>query len=24
VKTSKDLNPPTSRKCTVCHKRVAA
>jgi cytochrome c553 len=24
VKTSKDLNPPTSRKCTACHKRVAA
>ena len=22
VKTSKDLNPPTSRKCTVCHKRA--
>lgn len=21
VKTSKDLNPPTSRKCTACHKR---
>jgi len=24
VKTSKDLNPPTSRQCTACHKRVAA
>jgi cytochrome c553 len=24
MKTSKDLNPPTSKKCTVCHKRVAA
>jgi len=24
MKTSKDLNPPTSRKCTVCHKRAAA
>lgn len=24
VKTSKDLSPPTSRKCTVCHKRAAA
>ena len=24
AKTSKDLNPPTSRKCTACHKRVAA
>lgn len=24
VKTSKDLNPPTSRKCTACHKRAAA
>jgi cytochrome c553 len=24
VKTSKELNPPTSRKCTACHKRVAA
>lgn len=24
VKTNKDLNPPTSRKCTACHKRVAA
>jgi hypothetical protein len=24
MKTSKDLNPPTSRKCTACHKRVAA
>ena len=24
VKTSKELNPPTSRKCTTCHKRVAA
>ncbi len=24
VKTSKDLNPPTSRKCTACHKRPAA
>ena len=24
VKASKDLNPPTSRKCTACHKRAAA
>ena len=24
MKTSKDLNPPTSRKCTACHKRAAA
>src|ERR1700694_3108853 len=24
VKTSKELSPPTSRKCTACHKRVAA
>jgi len=24
VKTSKDLNPPTSKKCTTCHKRTAA
>lgn len=24
VKTSKDLSPPTSRKCTACHKRGAA
>ena len=24
VKTNKDLNPPTSRKCTACHKRAAA
>jgi cytochrome c553 len=24
MKTSRDLNPPTSRKCTVCHKRAAA
>ena len=24
VKTSKDLNPPTSRKCTSCHKKAAA
>jgi hypothetical protein len=24
VKTSKDLSPPTSRKCTACHKRAAA
>jgi hypothetical protein len=24
VKTSKELNPPTSRKCTACHKRAAA
>jgi cytochrome c553 len=24
VKTSTELNPPTSRKCTACHKRVAA
>jgi hypothetical protein len=24
VKTNKDLNPPTSRKCTACHKRSAA
>ncbi len=24
VKTSKDLNPPTSKKCTACHKRTAA
>jgi cytochrome c553 len=24
VKTSKDLNPPTSKKCTACHKRAAA
>ena len=24
MKTSKDLNPPTSRKCTTCHKRAAA
>ena len=24
VKTSKDLNPPTSRKCTACHRRAAA
>jgi len=24
VKTSKELNPPTSRKCTACHKRVAS
>lgn len=23
MKTSKDLNPPTSRKCTACHKRAA-
>lgn len=23
VKTSKDLNPPTSKKCTACHKRTA-
>lgn len=23
VKTSKDLNPPTSKKCTACHKRAA-
>jgi cytochrome c553 len=23
VKTSKDLNPPTSKKCMACHKRVA-
>ena len=24
VKTSKELKPPTSRKCTACHKKVAA
>ena len=24
VKTSKDLSPPTSKKCTTCHKRTAA
>ena len=24
VKTSKDLSPPTSKKCTACHKRTAA
>lgn len=24
VKTRKDVNPPTSKKCTTCHKRVAA
>jgi hypothetical protein len=24
VKTSKDLSPPTSRKCTACHKRAPA
>ncbi len=24
VKTSKDLKPPTSKKCTACHKRTAA
>jgi len=24
VKTSNELKPPTSRKCTACHKRVAA
>ena len=24
VKTSRDLNPPTSKKCTACHKRTAA
>ena len=24
VKTSKDLAPPTSRKCTACHKKAAA
>jgi len=24
MKTRKDLNPPTSRKCTACHKRAAA
>jgi len=24
VKTSNGLNPPTSRKCTTCHKRTAA
>ena len=24
MKTSKDLNPPTSKKCTGCHKRAAA
>jgi cytochrome c553 len=24
VKTSKELAPPTSKKCTACHKRVAA
>jgi cytochrome c553 len=24
VKTSKDLNPPTSKKCMACHKRAAA
>ena len=24
VKTSKELNPPTSKKCTTCHKRTAA
>jgi cytochrome c553 len=24
MKTSKELNPPTSRKCTACHKRAAA
>ena len=24
AKTSKDLNPPTSKKCTACHKRAAA
>ena len=23
VKTRKDVNPPTSKKCTACHKRVA-
>jgi len=23
VKTSRDLNPPTSKKCTVCHKKTA-
>lgn len=24
VKTNKDLNPPTSKKCIACHKRTAA
>ena len=24
VKTSKELSPPTSKKCTACHKRTAA
>lgn len=24
VKTRKDVNPPTSKKCTACHKRAAA
>jgi cytochrome c553 len=24
VKTNKELNPPTSRKCTACHKKAAA
>ena len=24
VKTTKDLNPPTSKKCTTCHKRTGA
>ncbi|MEO8436443.1 MAG: cytochrome c3 family protein [Pyrinomonadaceae bacterium] len=24
VKTSKELSPPTSKKCTACHKRAAA
>lgn len=24
VKTNTEVNPPTSRKCTACHKRVAA
>lgn len=24
VKTSKELNPPTSKKCTACHKRAQA
>lgn len=24
VKTTTDLNPPTSRKCTACHKKAAA
>ena len=24
MKTTKDLNPPTSRKCTACHKRAVA